>query len=216
MLTCSAAVDRTARKYRNRPGPERTQVGRPRTVTCGDGRGWTCCLLYASTVRGSSPLAPLPDSRYLDPGDGPGPGGQFLQGIEHHAVRPRHCPFDSGPRVPPQGCRYSRSPPRQGRAQAHRGHDGRRHFRQEVTQRIVFGRPCLLDGFPASPRPCDDTPLTPEDQAGGAARASCHSSNRSLPCRPRLSGFALSGGCGLRHTDRRYGAGRTGVFNGHL
>jgi hypothetical protein len=36
------------------------------TVTCGYGRGWTCCLLFAS--RGSGvrvPLAPLPDSRYL-------------------------------------------------------------------------------------------------------------------------------------------------------
>ena len=32
----------------------------------------------------------------------PGPGGQLLQGIEHYAVGPRHCPLDPGPRVPPQ------------------------------------------------------------------------------------------------------------------
>jgi hypothetical protein len=41
-------------------------LGRGRTVTCGHGRRWTWCLLFAS--RGSGvrvPLAPLPDSWYL-------------------------------------------------------------------------------------------------------------------------------------------------------
>src|ERR1039457_253800 len=44
----------------------RDAEGRGRTVTCGDGRWWTCCLLFAS--RGSGvrvPLAPLPVFRYL-------------------------------------------------------------------------------------------------------------------------------------------------------
>src|SRR5882757_662037 len=36
---------------------QRDTEGRPGTVTCGDGRGWTCCLLFAS--RGSGVRVPL-------------------------------------------------------------------------------------------------------------------------------------------------------------
>jgi hypothetical protein len=33
--------------------------GRPGTVTCGDGRGWTCCLLFASRGSGADAAGPV-------------------------------------------------------------------------------------------------------------------------------------------------------------
>ncbi len=59
-MASGAAMDRGGEYSTEVPQPVRMEADHGRhsgTVTCGDGRGWMCCLLFAS--RGSGVRVPL-------------------------------------------------------------------------------------------------------------------------------------------------------------